>query len=132
MAKKILVIANETAASDELQTAVSGPVGSTEALVVAPAFGGEAAAAARVRLRVCMGRLAARGIRALGTIGDGDPLHVTLEALRFYPADEVVVSTHDDQRSRWVAKHLVERIAEHYDGPILHVVIAGERALLAA
>jgi hypothetical protein len=85
-----------------------------------------------VRLRVCMGRLSARGIRALGTIGDGDPLNATLEALSFYPADEIVVSTLDEQRSRWVAKHLVERIAEHFDGPILHVVVAGERALLAA
>ena len=142
MAKKILVIANETAPSDELQTAVSGPGGLTEVLVVAPVLNsrlrhwcsdtGAAEDAAGARLRVCIGRLAARGIRAEGTIGDSDPLRATLDALRLFPADEIVVSTHPEHRSNWLAKGLVERVAEYFDGPILHVVVDEERALVAA
>jgi GNAT superfamily N-acetyltransferase len=143
MAKKILVIANETAASDQLQAAVGGPTdGSTQVLVVAPALNsrlrhwcsdtGAAEDAAHARLRICIARLAARGIRASGRIGDSDPLQATIDALHFYPADEIVISTHPEHRSNWLAKRLVERVAEHYDGPILHVVVDGERALVAA
>jgi hypothetical protein len=142
MAKKILVIANETAASDQLQAAVGGPNdGSTQVLVVAPALNsglrhgsdtGAAEEAARGRLRVCIARLTARGIRAEGTIGDSDPLHATIDALQLFPADEIVISTQAEQRSNWLAKRLVERVADHYDGPILHVVVDGEPALMAA
>lgn len=143
MAKKILVIANETAASDQLQAAVGGPTdGSTQVLVVAPALNsmlrhwcsdtGAAEEAARARLRVCIAWLSARGIRSEGMIGDSDPLQATLDALHLFPADEVVISTHPEHRSNWLAKRLVERVAEHYDGPILHVVVEGEPALLAA
>jgi hypothetical protein len=143
MTKKILVIANETAASDELQAAVGGPGdGSTQVLVVAPALNsrlrywcsdtGAAEEAARNRLRVCVEQLSARGIRAAGTTGDSDPLQATLDALHFYPADEIVISTHPEQRSNWLAKRLVERVAEQYDGPILHVVAHGDRVPLAA
>ena len=143
MAKKILVIANETAGSDQLQAAIGGPTdGSTQVLVVAPAVNsglrhrwsdaGADEDAARARLRVCVARLAARGIRAEGTIGDSDPLHATIDALQVFPADEVVISTPPEDRSSRLVKRLVERVAEHYDGPILHVVVDGEPALMAA
>ena len=139
MTKKILVIANETAASDELQAAVNGPTGgSTEVLVVAPALDskvrrwrpdtGAAEEAARARLGICIDRLAARGIHAAGTVGDSDPLHAAIGALDHFPADEIVIATQPEHRSTG----LVERVAEHYDGPILHVVVGRARALVAA
>jgi hypothetical protein len=142
MTKKILVIANETAAGDELESAVRGPDdGSTEVLVVAPAVNpalrlwssrtGKADAARR-RARFCVEHLSARGLRATGTVGDGDPLQATLDALRGFAADEIVILAHPEHRSNWLANRLVERVAEHYDGPILHVVAHGERALMAA
>lgn len=143
MAKKILVIANETAASNRLSAAVGGPTdGSTEVLVVAPALNSRlrhwssdtraAEDAALERLRICVERLSARGIQAEGAIGDSDPLQATLDALHLYLADEIVIATHPEHRSNWLAKNLVERVAEHYDGPILHVVVDEERALVAA
>lgn len=143
MTKKILVIANETAASDQLQAAVGGPAeGSTQVLVVAPALNsrlrhwcsdmGAAEEAARSRLRTCIARLASRGIGAEGLVGDSDPLQATIDALHVFPADEVVISTHPERRSNWLARRLVERVAEHYDGPILHVVVGAEQELAAA
>jgi hypothetical protein len=142
MSKKILVIANETAAGDELQAAIGGPGGATQVLVVAPALdsrvrrwhsdSGAAEQAARARLRTCLARLAARGIEAEGTVGDGDPLHAALDVLQVFPADEIVVSIHPENRSYWPARRLVERLAEHFDGPILHVVAREEPALAAA
>jgi hypothetical protein len=43
-----------------------------------------------------------------------------------------VISTHPEERSNWLARRLVERVAERFDGPILHVVVDSERELLAA
>jgi hypothetical protein len=139
MTKKILVIANQTAAGDELQAAVNGPAGGwTEVLVVAPALDskvrrwrpdtGAAEEAARARLGICIDRLAARGIRAGGTVGDSDPVQAAIDALHHFHADEIVIATQPEHRS----SRLVERIAEHYDGPILDVVVDGARALVAA
>jgi hypothetical protein len=125
--KNILVIANETATSDQLQTAIGGPGGSTRVLVVAPTLDTRSA---RRRLNTCVARLSARGIQAEGTIGDSDPLHAAIDALHVFPADELVIAT--DQRSNWLARRLVERVAEHFDGPILHVVVDEEPALAAA
>ena len=143
MTKKILVIANETAAGDQLQAAVAGPAGgSTQVLVVAPALNSrfrhwcsdtrEAEAAALARLRICLARLASRGIRAEGLVGDSDPVQATVDALHVFQADEIVISTHPEYRSNWLARRLVERVAEHYDGPILHVVVGAEQELAAA
>jgi hypothetical protein len=124
MSKKILVIANETAASDRLQAAIGGPTGgATQVLVVAPALDSRAA---RRRLNACVARLAARGIEAEVTIGDSDPLHAAIDALHVFPADEIVIAM--EHRSN----RLVERVAEHFDGPILHVVVEEEPVLAAA
>jgi hypothetical protein len=128
MTRKILVIANETAAGDELDSAVRGPDdGSTEVLVVAPA-----ADAARGRMHLCVEHLSARGFRATGTVGESDPLQATLDALHGFAADEVVILAHPEHRSNLPANRLVERVAEQYDGPILHVGARCERALMAA
>jgi hypothetical protein len=117
MTKHILVIADGTATGDELQAAVAGPGGgATRVLVVAPALHST---------RSCIARLAARGIHAEGTIGDGEPLRAAIDALRLFPADEVVLATRDSDR-------LVERVAEHFDGPILDVVGARQHRLAAA
>jgi hypothetical protein len=121
MSKRILVIANDAAAGNELQSAVQGPPGATQVLVIAPE-------AARAQLRTCVARLKARGIRADGAIGDTDPLQATLDAARLFPPDEIVISTH---RSSRLTAQLVEKLARHYDGPILHVAV-GEARLLAA
>jgi hypothetical protein len=127
MTKNILVIANETAAGDELQRAIGGPGGSTRVLVVAPTLDSRSA---RRRLNTCIARLTARGIQAEGTIGDSDPLHATIGALHVFPADEIVIAT--QPRSSWLAQCLVDRVAERFDGPILQVVVDEDRALAAA
>jgi GABA permease len=141
---RILVIANETADSEQLhdvvRTAAAGP--KADVLVVAPALnsrvrhwlsdGDEAREAARRRLVRCVGGLAGVGVGANGMIGDSDPLQATVDALHLFPADEIVIATHPEHRSNWLARNLVERVAERFDGPILHLVVDAERELLAA
>jgi hypothetical protein len=120
MSRKILVIANETAAADELQAAIRGPAGGTQVLVVGADAG---------RLRTCITQLAARGIPAEAMIGDRDPVHATIAALQLFPADEIVISRPAGKRPN----RLAEGLAEHFDGPILHVVVdVREPALRAA
>jgi hypothetical protein len=121
MTKRILVIANESADGDRLQAAVGGPGdGETQVLLVAPALG--------PGLFRCIRRLTVRGFRAEATIGDADPVHAAVDALELFPADELVLATNGEHGSN----RIVERLAELFDGPILHVVVGSGEPVLAA
>ena len=62
-------------------------------------------------------------MRARGEIGDGDPLQALEDALREFPADEIVVSTHPPGRSHWLELGVVENARMRYDVPVTHVVV---------
>ena len=57
------------------------------------------------------------GFAAEGDIGDGDPVQAMEDALRQFPADEVIVSTHPLGRSNWLERDVVERARERFDDP---------------
>ena len=67
--------------------------------------------------------LAEMGVSARGAIGDGDPLQALEDALREFPADEIVVSTHPPGRSHWLEQGVVEQARLRYDVPVTHVVV---------
>ncbi len=71
------------------------------------------------------------GLKAKGEIGDADPNVAIEDALRVFPADEIVISTHPPQRSRWLEHGVVDRAREQIDLPISHVVVdlAADRAV---
>jgi hypothetical protein len=79
--------------------------------------------AAEVRLRTCLQQLADEGVDANGHVGDSDPLLALEDALRLFPADGIVIATHPEQRSNWLACHLVARARERFWQPVLHVVV---------
>ena len=60
---------------------------------------------------------------ARGEIGDGDPLQALEDALRTFPADEIVVSTHPPGRSNWLEQGVVENARMRFDVPVTHVVV---------
>jgi hypothetical protein len=104
-----------------------------EVLVVAPAFIGRLAQwlsdleAARIgaqeRLAVSLAGLAAAGLDARGRVGDSDPLIAAEDALRSYPADQLVFITDaGDERSEAAASAIRRRSPL----PIRHVALAGE------
>jgi len=144
--RRILVVSNETARGDELHDAVlaqAGRAGSpARVLVVAPALNSrlrhwlsdDAAArrAAIARVHDCVTRLARDGIPAEGTIGDPDPLQAIEDALGSFPADSLVIATHPEGQSHWLARNLVERADERFDLPITHVVVDATRSARAA
>jgi nucleotide-binding universal stress UspA family protein len=133
--RRILVIANETVAGTALHQAIRFRAHnvSGEVLVVAPApasrlrhrmsDGDAARRAAEDRLQACLARLDAAGIRARGEIGDGDPLQAISDALSVFPADEIIIATHPEEHSNWLAHDLPGRARARFPQPILHIVV---------
>ena len=131
----LLVIANETVEGDELHDAVVSVARSADAdvLVVAPALNTRlrhwmsdedgARGAARERVERCVERLHGAGVAAHGKVGDADPLQAIADALATFPADELVISTHPERRSNWLAGDLVERAFVRFGLPTAHVVV---------
>jgi nucleotide-binding universal stress UspA family protein len=107
-------------------------------LVVAPALNSwlrrwlsdedDARRRAEERLAVFVERLEERGVRALGRVGDADPLLAIADALPTFPADEIVISA-QPERSRRVADELVSRVRDRFALPVLR---AGESLPRAA
>ena len=132
---KVLVIANETVGGDELLTLLGAKSIDVDeqVLLVCPALNSRvrtwtsdedpARAGAQERLDASLTRLADAGVSARGEIGDGDPLQALEDALREFPADEIVVSTHPPGRSHWLEQGVVEQARQRYDVPITHVVV---------
>src|SRR5437870_9997071 len=130
--KRVLVVANETVEGHVLHEAIGG-TGAAEVHVMAPALNSrlrhwvsdedEAHRSAESRLVACLERLRNAGLDARGSVGDGDPLQALSDALRFFPADEIVIATHPEGRSHWLARHLVERARTRFAQPVVHIVV---------
>ncbi|HET9675541.1 MAG TPA: hypothetical protein VFP31_12190 [Gaiellaceae bacterium] len=138
MSNRILVLANETVESELLAHAIRARE-ATQVLIVAPALNGrvrhwtsdddDAHAAADERLRRSLDRLAASGIPANGMVGDADPLQAAADALHVFPADELVIATHPEGRSNWLARSVVERARRRFGRPVVHLVVDRDRGL---
>lgn len=137
--RRILVIANETVAGEQLRAAVSRAASGrhTLVLVVTPALNTKvrhwasdedgARVAAQRRLDESLARLADTGVDARGEVGDADPLQAIDDALRTFGADEVIISTHPEGRSNWLERGVVDAARERFAVPITHVVVDLEK-----
>ena len=139
--KHVLVIANETVAGRSLIEAIErrrkdGPVRVT---VITPVnqpregyvvYEDTRRAAAGRRLEQTLEALRAAGIPASGHVVETDPVAATRDAIATLepPPDEIVVSTHPQQRSGWLRRNVVDRIRDAAGGlPVEHVVVDLER-----
>ncbi len=137
----LLVVANETVAGRALTEAVRRRDGEgLQVTVVCPVnapregyvvYQDTRHAAARRRLDRTLGQLREVGIAADGFVVDADPADAVRDALVQLepPVDEIVVSTHPEQKSGWLRRHVVERIRKVAgDVTVEHVVVdlAGE------
>ncbi len=141
---RMLVVANETVGGGELLSEIGERCRNRdcEVLVVTPALAGSRAAhwaseideameLARQRMELSLIALRELGLKGRGEIGDSDPNVAIEDALRTFPADEIVISTHPPERSRWLEHGVVEQAREQIDLPITHVVVdlAAERTV---
>lgn len=133
---RVLVVANETVEGEALLEEIRGRCRGRdcEILIVTPALTGsrashwasdvdEAIELARQRMELSLIALEQLGLKAKGEIGDSDPNVAIEDALRVFPADEIIVSTHPPHRSRWLERGVVDRAREQIDLPIAHVVV---------
>jgi hypothetical protein len=131
---KLLVVADETVDSSVLVQAVRDIALARDAdvLVVVPAFNtrlrhwmsdsdGAHHAAAR-RLAGCLDGLLEAGVRVRGEVGDANPMHAIEDAMNTIGAEEIIISTHPEGRSNWLAHDLVARVCARFDVPVVHLV----------
>jgi GABA permease len=131
---RVLVVANETVGADELLSELRRIEDemSSEFFVVAPALAGEhgkgtwsqagAIEAARARLDRTLGILRSEGLNCQGEVGDMLPVSAIRDALRRFPADRIVISTHPEGRSGWLRRDLIGKIKHTFDLPVQHVI----------
>jgi hypothetical protein len=129
--RSVLVVANRTAASDELLAALrghaeQGPIAYT--LVVPPTTAGPAAReAAEAKLRTALKRAREANLELTGSLGPPDPLdavHAVWDPRKF---DEVIVSTLPGQASKWMLMDLPHRVARFTGVLVTHVVGSDEQ-----
>jgi hypothetical protein len=132
---RILVVANETLAGEALRAEIAHRIrdAGSDVRVVCPALNtklkhwisdeDEARRQAQGRLDGMLEQLEREGIDAEGDIGEDDPVQAMEDALRLFPADEAIISTHPYGRSNWLERDVVERARERFTLPITHVVV---------
>ena len=135
---RLLVVANETVAGRALLSEIERRCAAHdrgEILVVVPALTSSrlehlahdvdgAVAEAGVRLGASLDAMREAGLSARGEVGDHHDPNVAIEdALRTFPADEVIVSTHPPDRSKWLERGVVDRAKREIPLPVSHVVV---------
>jgi hypothetical protein len=146
---RVLVVANRTATTQALLSAVASRAASGEARfhivvpatpqglhrVVDPEISGRAEAQAQVEAALPKLSVAA-GTRVTGEVGDADPIAAIHDALFARTFDEIIVSTLPRRVSRWLRLDLPSK-ARGFGLPVTHVeagadVQAPEPAVAAA
>src|SRR4051794_27077725 len=133
MAKKVLVVANETVGGAKLIEKVreKTSAGDSLALVIPqsrPKSGNviylEAMHdAAEVRLSLARQFMAGEGVDIQGEGGDADPFSAAMDGILEFRPDEVIVSTKPATVSGGLRRDLVERIRNESGVPVEHVVV---------
>jgi len=139
--RHVLVVANETVAGRSLIEAVERrrKDGRVRVTVITPVnqpregyvvYEDTRRAAAGRRLEHTLKALRSAGIPASGMVVESDPVAATRDARAQLepPPDEIVVSTHPEQRSGWLRRGAVDRIKAVAGAlPVEHVVVDLER-----
>jgi len=134
-ARHILVVANETVVSKALVDLIEEKArdGGVRVTVIAPVnqprqgyvvYYDTRRAAARRRLDKTLDLLHEEGIPANGVVVETDPVSALRDAIHQLEPDEVIVSTHPEQKSGWLRRNAVEqmrRVAGKL--PFEHVVV---------
>jgi universal stress protein family protein len=127
---RVLVVANQTVGGEPLIQTLKDKAseGPTTFVLVLPQGEGGAHDDAHQRLAHTLERLHQQGLEAVGQVMDPDPFTAIQNALQFYPADEIVISTFPETRSGWMRSDLIERVERSTSKPVEHVVVDAEEA----
>jgi hypothetical protein len=133
---RLLVVANHPVSCPPLLAEIENRCRSRlgEILVVVPALTGRRAAGwasdldaaidgARKRMELSLQAIKEAGLHARGQVADSDPNLALEDALRVFPADEVIISTHPPDRMPRFERGVVQRAREEIDRPVIQVVV---------
>lgn len=130
--RTILVVANETLGGRELLDAVRERADAdTRFVLYVPQnkpgaglviYADAVADAAQVRVDLALDVIRDMGIRAIGEVGDPDPFSATMDAVREYRPEEIIISTYPATRSGWLRRDLIDRVQDATGLPVTHVI----------
>jgi hypothetical protein len=131
---RILVVADEGLTSSAFRDAITSQAqpGRTETFVTAPALASRLArwtgdegsyAEAKRHLDETLRELTRAGVDASGEIGAHDPIQASDDALRVFPADELLFATHAESDANWLEREVVEVARNRYGLPVTNVVV---------
>jgi hypothetical protein len=133
----LLVVANETVDAKTLREALASRGGDAQVTVVSPVnephrgyvvYTDTRRASAQRRLDRALGHLREAGIQADGYVVEADPAAAVRDALATLepPVDEVLVSTHPQEKSGWLRRGVLDQIRSAAGSvPVEHLVSDG-------
>ncbi len=133
--RRLLIVANETVAGRELLDAIERRArgGALDITVMCPISEPRGSyvvdpdavrAAASERLERTLRELRDNGIESRGFVVDAGPVDAVRDHVAHEAPDEVIVSTHPRQTSRWLRRDVIEQIRRILgDIPVDHVVV---------
>src|SRR5436190_1634362 len=74
------------------------------------------------RLAHVLRRLEEEGVDAVGQVVHPDPFTAIQNAVRWYPVDDIIISTFSPEKSGWLRADLVGRVRSATGKPVEHVV----------
>jgi hypothetical protein len=131
--RTVLVVANETLGGRSVTEAIRKRVaeGPVRFVLVVPqnrpraglvVYDDSVFDAAQTRVDLALETAHAEGIDAIGEVGDEDPYSATIDAVRTYRPNEIIISTYPSTRSGWLRRDLIERVRDAAGLPVEHVV----------
>jgi hypothetical protein len=131
--KTVLVVGNETLGGRPLIDAVRRRIaeGDVQFVLVVPqnrpraglvVYDDAVFDAAQARVDLALRYVHSQGIKAVGEVGDPDPYTATIDAVREYRPDEIIISTYPETRSGWLRRDLIDRVREASGAEVEHVV----------
>lgn len=143
---RLLVVANETIEGEallaEIENRTAG-MAEVEILLVCPALAGSRLqhlasdidgprAEAEARMHRSLDALREIHPDVEGRVGDDDPNAAIRDALATFAADELIISTHPPERSRWLERGVIAQARREVDLPLTHVIVEGAKARVEA
>jgi len=133
---RVLIVANETIGGQPLQDKVAELQEADADLHVTvcvprtnPRHGNliyDEAVFQAAQVRIDLARIYLRermGIDAVGDVGDPDAYTATMDAVREWSPDQIVISTKPMSSSGWLHRDLVERVEDATGLPVHHVIV---------
>ena len=133
MGKKILAVVSEPVSADALRSAVGEGAEDAEVMVVAPALNTKrrfflsdpdpAIDRAEAVQEETVERIAEGGVDAAGDTGESDPLLAIQDALQTFPADQIVLFVHPDDKGNWLEEGVIDEARERFEPPVEQFVV---------